>query len=439
MEPNYSDAKLFVETLYEHETLTFQTASKNDDIKPTFKHGTLDQHWDWLVDQNGLGANIYIMVNEGDGRGRKLHNVKAIISTLVDQDGGPIDPVLSCDLKPNIITETSEGRYQGLWRVRRTPVARDTRYSLDDLYKRIHSGIANKFNSDPATKSLSHVCRLPGFINHNHTPFVSRVYKTFDSAQLSIEDFVESLSLDLTQTTYINDYHPLTDGNGVPIDNEFAAGSPIPYHFRNETLLRILFRLAYTDIVGDELIHQALNINSARCNPRLNDNEVIGLARKVTRFFAGVTDDQLIERIRECNSGLRTHNGQFYRYDSPTGQYRMIELRALRNRIYLESKWTANDRRIKEVLQKLADNTKPCENMDNPEKRFIKECLTVGGKSVLKEIYSLYENWCVPKIIKPASQSSLRKEIEDIYPGTYRKSIRVGKRFHRGFHGISIK
>ena len=121
MEPNYSDAKLFVETLYEHETLTFQTASKNEDIKPRFKHGTLDQHWDWLVNQNALGANVYIMVNEGDGKGRRLHNVKAIISTLVDQDGGPIDPVLSCDLKPNIITETSEGRHQGLWRVRRTP------------------------------------------------------------------------------------------------------------------------------------------------------------------------------------------------------------------------------------------------------------------------------------------------------------------------------
>ena len=116
MEPNYSDAKLFIKTLYEQETLTFQTASKNEDIKPRFKHGTLDQHWDWLVDQNALGANIYIMVNEGDGKGRRLHNVKAITSTLVDLDGSPIDPVLSCDLKPNIITETSEGRYQGLWR-----------------------------------------------------------------------------------------------------------------------------------------------------------------------------------------------------------------------------------------------------------------------------------------------------------------------------------
>ena len=250
---------------------------------------------------------------------------------------------------------------------------------------------------------------------------------------------MESLSLDLTQATYSNDYRPLTDGNNVSIDNEFAAGRPIPYHFRNETLLRILFRLAYKDILGDELIHQALKINSARCNPPLGDNEAIGLAKKVMRFFSSVTDDRLVERIRECNSGLRMHNGQFYRYDSPTGQYRMIELRALRNSIYLESKWTANDRRIKEVLRKLADNTKLCENLDNPERRFIKEYLTVGGKSVLREIYTLYENWCVPKMIKPVSQSSLRKEIEDVHPGTYRKSIRVGQKFHRGFHGISIR
>jgi hypothetical protein len=229
----------------------------------------------------------------------------------------------------------------------------------------------------------------------------------------------------------MNDYYPLTDGSAVRMDNDLATGDPIPYRLRNEILLRICFRLAYEDVLGRDLIQKALNINSARCSPPLADNEVIRLARKVSRYFSSVTDDQLVERIRERNSGLRIHNGQFYRYDSAAGQHRMMELRALRNSIYLESKRTANDRRIKEVIQKLADSTKPCENLDNPEKRFIKECLTVGGKAVLREVYTLYEKWCMPKMIKPVCQSSLRKEIEEVYPATYRKSIRFGKKFHR--------
>ncbi len=437
MEPIYSEAREFIESLYDHETLTFQTASKAQGlIQPSYRHGTLDTHWEWLAEQNAAGANIYIMVNEGDGKGRKLRNVRAVTSVLVDLDGVPLEPVLDCHLKPHVITETSSGRFQGIWRIQRIPVTRNSRYDLDNMYKRLHSGIAAKFNADPSIKALSHVCRLPGFINHNHEPFVARLYQTFPSPKLAMEEFVDYLAVDLTQPA-VQQYSPFTDGKGILVD--VTSGDPIPKSLRNETLLRICFRLAYQDILGDDLIRHALEINAARCVPPLNDGEVIKLARKVTRHFAKCTDELILSKIRDRNTGLRIHNGHFYRYDPTTRQYRMVELVALRNRIFRESQFTANDRRIKQVLAALLEETRLCEDLDNPERRFIHERIVKGGKAVLRLIYGEYKSWCERRNIRPATQAALRKEIESLYPGTYRRDIRAGRTKHHGFLGLSIR
>lgn len=437
MQPIYSEAQAFIESLYDHETLTFQTASKaKGAIKPTYRHGTLDKHWDWLAEQNAQGANIYIMCNEGDGKGRKLRNVRAVTSVLVDLDGEPLDPVLACDLKPHVITETSAGRFQGIWRIQRIPVTRDSRYDLDNMYKRLHSGIAAKFNADPSIKALSHVCRLPGFINHNHELFVARLFGMFPSPRLAVEGFVEDLAVDLTQPT-VQPYRPLTTGNGVLVD--VTAGDPILKSLRNEALLRICFRLAYQDILGDDLVRHALAINLARCVPPLGPDEVIRLARKVTRHFSRFSDELILSKIRDCNTGLRLHNGHFYRYDPATGQYRMVELVALRNKIFTESRYTANDRRIKQVLTALAEGTRLCEDLYNPERRFIHERIVKGGKAVLRVIHSEYRSWCQARQIRPATQAALRKEIEDLYPGTYRGNIRIGETRHHGFLGLSVR
>lgn len=304
------------------------------------------------------------------------------------------------------------------------------------MYKRLHSGIAAKFNADPSIKALSHVCRLPGFINHNHELFVARLFGTFPSAKLPVENIVEGLAVDLTQPT-VQPYRPLADGNGVPID--VTAGDPILKSLRNEALLRICFRLAYQDILGDDLVRHALAINLARCVPPLSAEEVIRLARKVTRHFSRFSDELILSKIRDCNTGLVVHNGHFYRYDAATRQYRMVELVALRNKIFTESRYTANDRRIKQVLAALAEETRLCEHIENPERRFVHERIVKGGKAVLQVIYGEYRSWCEVRAIRPATQAALRKEIEDLYPGTYRGNIRIGRIRHHGFLGLSLR
>lgn len=436
-EADYSEARRFVDALYDYDTLTFQTASKTKNlIKPSYRSGTLDEHWEWLQEQNKLGANIYIMVNEGDGHGRRLRNVKSVTSFLVDLDGAPLDPVLDSDVKPHIITETSSGRFQGIWRIEPIPVTTGTRYEIDDLYKRVHEGLATKFNADPAVKSLSHVCRLPGFVNHNHEPFVVRLRNAFGSPILEIQRFIETLRIDLTASR--ERFRQLPDCEGLAVETT-VTGEPILEGMRNESLLRICFKLAYQDVLGNDLVRNALMINAARCTPPLEDYEVISLAEKVIRRYDRFTDDLLVTKIRDCNSGLRVHNGHFYRYDPQTRQHRMVELVALRNKIFLDSRGTANDRRIKAVLSALADETSLCEDLDNPEKRFIHERIVTGGKGVLRVIYDKYKSWCEDRRIRPVTQAALRKEIENLYPGTYRGNIRIGKTRHHGFLGLSIQ
>jgi hypothetical protein len=437
MRPIYSEARAFIESLYDHETLTFQTASKaKDAIKPTFRHGTLDKHWDWLSEQNAQGANIYVMVNEGDGKGRKLRNVRAVTSVLIDLDGEPLEPVLDCDLRPHVITETSAGRFQGIWRIQRIPVTRNSRYELDNMYKRLHSVIAAKFDADPSIKALSHVCRLPGFINHNHEPFVARIRDSFPSLKMPLDKFIDCLAVDLTQPA-ARPYRPLTDGNGILVD--VPSGNPILKGLRNESLLRICFRLAYQDILGDDLVRHALEINAARCVPPLAANEVIKVAHKVSRHFSKFTDELILSKIRDRNTGLRIHNGHFYRYDPATGNYRMVDLVAFRNKVFTDSHFTANDLRIKQVLAALAEETRICEDLDNPERRFIQERIVRGGKAVLRTIYGEYRSWCEVRGIRAATQAALRKEIEDFYPGTYRRDVRVGKTRHHGFLGLYMR
>jgi hypothetical protein len=117
----------------------------------------------------------------------------------------------------------------------------------------------------------------------------------------------------------------------------------------------------------------------------------------------------------------------------------MVDLVALRNKIFTESHFTANDLRIKQVLAALVEETRLIENLDNPERRFIRERIGTGGKAVLRVIYGEYRFWCEGRHIRPVTQAALRKEIEDLCPGTCRRDVRAVRTKHHGFLGLSIR
>ncbi|MFC1833124.1 primase C-terminal domain-containing protein [Thermodesulfobacteriota bacterium] len=430
------DAKSFVEILYESDELTFQTFSKKDSsVRPRIIHGYFDKCLDELQNLNANGSGVYAMVNRGDGRGRKNESVTAITSAFVDLDGDPLEPVLNLPLKPHIILATSEGRYQGRWKLKPTEVTPANREEMKHLFRQLQRGIASKVGGDPAVCGLAQLARVPGFVNHNHDqPFDVSTLEVNDSPVLSMYEIAEESRIDLTE---LPDAGPVSTGNMPP---DLLSDDPICNGTRGTTLFNIARQAAYKGILDENLVEFLSQINGTRCKPPLDDDRLRSICMSVSNYWRThcLSVNDLVHRIKARNTGLIVQKGNFYQYDKKTRQYRVIEVRALRNLIFELTKRTAGSNLIDKVLTNLADQVPAGICIDNPESLFISECIVVGGKAVLKDVYRKYQSWCSEKRIHPVSQAALRKEIERYYPGYYRRKIRVGTRQHHGFYGLSL-
>src|SRR2546430_12265163 len=79
LEIDLREAERFLNLLDEGATeFTFQTFDDNADRKDRklthILHGTLEEHAETLTRMTNLGAGIYVMVQQGDGRGRRNEN-----------------------------------------------------------------------------------------------------------------------------------------------------------------------------------------------------------------------------------------------------------------------------------------------------------------------------------------------------------------------------
>ena len=63
-----------------------------------------------LAIRNGNGAAVWVMVNAGDGKGRRAENVTRVRAVFADLDGAPLQPVMACELEPHCVVESSEGQ-----------------------------------------------------------------------------------------------------------------------------------------------------------------------------------------------------------------------------------------------------------------------------------------------------------------------------------------
>lgn len=176
LKPDLNEVRRFLNILDPMGIFTFQTFADDKKRKsPALArvlHGTLDQHFSELTHLQQLGAGVFVMVNRGDGithPGNKTcrtgKNVIAIRSVFVDLDGSPLEPVLLA-LQPDIVVESSPGRYHGHWLTNDCP--------LSDFTLR-QKQIAQKFNGDPSVHDLPRVMRLPGFWHQKGAPFMSHI------------------------------------------------------------------------------------------------------------------------------------------------------------------------------------------------------------------------------------------------------------------------
>jgi len=167
-----AEAQRFLDLLGPGEQFTFQTFE--DKASPTGKrsqlsrilHGTLDQRQDELCHLHEQGAGVFVMVNRGDGKGRKTENVISVRANYVDLDGAPLEPILESPAYPSIIVNSSPGRWHAYWLVSDEP--------LDD-FPPAQLALIQRFNGDPKIHDLPHVMRVPGFWHRKAAPFLTRM------------------------------------------------------------------------------------------------------------------------------------------------------------------------------------------------------------------------------------------------------------------------
>jgi hypothetical protein len=164
--PELALARAYLEALTgeKNPAVTFQTFS---DVKPKtgkdslacWLHGTLDQHAAELERRNNRGAGIFIMVNEGDGRGRKAENVVHIRALYADRDRpGARPPALA----PSFSVTTSPGKKHDYLLVA-------GEMPLED-FTPFQETLADYCGSDRSVNDLPRVARLPGFYHRKKTP-----------------------------------------------------------------------------------------------------------------------------------------------------------------------------------------------------------------------------------------------------------------------------
>lgn len=143
----------------------FQTfGDKQDDRDPSLTktfYGTLEQHYNKLVELNKRGAGIFVTVNETSGNTRKAEDVVSVRACFIDCDKQL--PKDSYHLEPTMIVRTSGKRGHAYW-------VFDTPDKNVSQFKDVQKKLIEHYGSDKAVHDLPRVMRIPGFYHMKYTP-----------------------------------------------------------------------------------------------------------------------------------------------------------------------------------------------------------------------------------------------------------------------------
>jgi hypothetical protein len=184
-----SDAARFISALTGGGGTTFQTfddTPAKQSRLAKIMHGSINKCADRLHALNEQGAGVFVMINAGDGRGRRTTNVRAVRALFVDLDGAPLEPVMSAPIPPHIVVETSPGRWHAYWLVDGVPLESFSHFQVQ---------LAKMFNADASVKDVCRVMRVPGFIHRKNAPWRSRLISVCNSPRIALHAFVDAFGI----------------------------------------------------------------------------------------------------------------------------------------------------------------------------------------------------------------------------------------------------
>jgi hypothetical protein len=181
-EQDRSAAELYIETLTgcSGTPVTFQTFVDGKGHSGRLLYGTLDEHWDRLVELNNGGHGIFMMVNEGDQLGRKAENVLTLRALFTDDDGKAATATFEKSEEgalrgpsPSMTVQSKAGEHNYFLLLEGEPL---------EEFTPAQKKLARYFDTDPAVHDLPRVMRVPGFFHMKdpQEPFLVKIVQTSD-------------------------------------------------------------------------------------------------------------------------------------------------------------------------------------------------------------------------------------------------------------------
>lgn len=187
--PNLEITKKFLRLFGKiDDAFTFQLFPEKKDSKqfPRVLHGTLQDLYPRLAEENLRGSGIFITINQTDGKGRKKENIISVRAVFVDLDGAPLQPIYTAPYPPHLIVESSPGRFHAYWSIQDCPVER---------FSDIQRLLAEKFSGDPQVHDLSRCMRLPGFYHLKSSPFLTTIIDDAIVAPIAFTAFEQAFGI----------------------------------------------------------------------------------------------------------------------------------------------------------------------------------------------------------------------------------------------------
>ena len=245
----FQDAEQFLAALGGAGPFTFQTfgegEAKNKSLARII-HGDASSKLHQLKELNDKGAGIFVMVNQGNQKGRSNSNVVDIRAVFIDLDGSPIDPVLNAPLKPHIVIESSPNKYHAYWLVDGLS---------KDKFKAIQQTLARKFNGDSKVCDLPRVMRVPGFYHKKSTPFLTKILQLNNHPIYKFTQILNAFEISPDISNWVNE-KDILEGN------------------RNNSLFVKACGFASKGLDADAVLSRITKINLTHCKPPLENDEV---------------------------------------------------------------------------------------------------------------------------------------------------------------------
>ena len=156
-----------------------------------------DKGWqDRVLSLIGQEYELFINVNETDGKGVKKENVTKVRALFLDLDNGNDDNfavIESLPIAPNLVINTSKGKFHCYWLVVDCPLHQFTS---------LQQALATKFNGDICVSDLPRIMRLAGSYNRKAEPHFVDVI-SHHSDVYTLEELTKGFSFGSFGSTYM--------------------------------------------------------------------------------------------------------------------------------------------------------------------------------------------------------------------------------------------